>query len=71
MQRDAAKPVRDFGILVDFSDKITCAPYFRVLFYLEDLFGCAVDLLTQKALHKDLHTFVEREALHVRQCATG
>jgi len=36
-----------------------------VQFYLEDLLGCAVDLVTVKALRPELRPFVEREAQHV------
>ena len=63
--RDAAKPGSDVDILVNFSGKVTSAQYFGVQFYLEDLFGCAVDLVTQKALRKELRLYVEREAVHV------
>jgi uncharacterized protein len=32
----------------------------RVQFYLEDLFGCAVDLVTDKALRAELRPFKEQ-----------
>ena len=63
--RDAAQPGSDVDILVSFSGKVTSAQYFGVQFYLEDLFGCAVDLVTQKALRKELRPYIEREAVHV------
>ena len=63
--RYAAKPGSDVDILVNFSGKVTSAQYFGVQFYLEDLFGCAVDLVTQKALRKELRPYFEREAVHV------
>ena len=63
--RDAARPGSDVDILVNFSGKVTSAQYVGVQFYLEDLFGCAVDLVTQKALRKELRPYVEREAVHV------
>ena len=61
--RDAAQPGSDVDILVGFFGKATSAQYFGVQFYLEDLFGCTVDLITQKALRKKLRPFVEREAV--------
>ena len=51
--RDAAQPGSDVDILVGFFGKATSAQYFGVQFYLEDLFGCTVDLITQKALRKN------------------
>ncbi|MGB4116523.1 MAG: nucleotidyltransferase family protein [Polaromonas sp.] len=63
--RDAARPGSDVDILVNFSGKVTSAQYFCVQFYIEDLICSAVDLVTQKALRKELHTYTEQEALHV------
>lgn len=63
--RDQAKPGSDIDILVGFDGPATSARYFGVLFYLEDLLGCPVDLVTDKALRPELRPFVEREALHV------
>lgn len=63
--RDAAHEGSDVDILVSFSGLVTSARYFGVQFYLEDLFGCAVDLVTHKALRQELRPSVEREAVHV------
>jgi len=63
--RDTASVDSDVDILVDFDGPATAKRYFGVQFYLEDLFGRSVDLVTQKALRKELRPFVEREALHV------
>ncbi|MDP3438615.1 MAG: nucleotidyltransferase family protein [Azonexus sp.] len=63
--RDTASVDSDIDILVDFDGPATAKRYFGVQFYLEDLFGHSVDLVTQKALRKELRPFVEREALHV------
>ena len=63
--RDTASADSDIDILVDFDGPATAKRYFGVQFYLEDLFGRSVDLVTQKALRKELRPFVEREALHV------
>jgi predicted nucleotidyltransferase len=32
---------------------------------MEDLFGCTVDLVTEKALRAELRPFIEKEAVHV------
>jgi predicted nucleotidyltransferase len=63
--RDMAQADSDIDILVAFDGPATSARYFGVQFYLEDLFGCAVDLVTDKALRAELRPFIEREAVHV------
>lgn len=63
--RDSAKIGSDVDILVAFDGPATSARYFGVQFYLEDLFGCEVDLVTEKALRPELRTFIEKEAIHV------
>ena len=63
--RNAATENSDIDILVAFDGPATSSRYFGVQFYLEDLFGCSVDLVTEKALRPELRPFVERDALHV------
>ena len=65
MARDAARADSDLDILVDFDGPATSARYFGVQFYLEDLLGRRVDLVTDKALRAELRPYVEREAPHV------
>ena len=63
--RDAARSGSDIDILVAFDGPATSQRYFGVQFYLEDLFGCRVDLVTEKALRAELRPFIEKEAVHV------
>ena len=63
--RDVAQSNSDIDILVAFDGPATSARYFGVQFYLEDLFGCPVDLVTEKALRAELRPFIEKEAVHV------
>ena len=63
--RDSAKPDSDVDILATFDGPATSARYFGVLFYLEDLFGRPVDLVTNKALRAELRPYIEKEAVHV------
>ena len=63
--RDTARKNSDIDILVAFDGPATSARYFGVQFYLEDLLGCAVDLVTEKALRAELRPFIESEAVHV------
>ena len=63
--RDAAQSGSDVDILVAFDGPATSERYFGVQFYLEDLFGAPIDLVTEKALRSELRPFVEKEAVHV------
>ena len=63
--RDSARPDSDVDVLVSFDGPATSARYFGVQFYLEDLLGCPVDLVTNKALRPELRPYIEREAIHV------
>ena len=63
--RDAGTKDSDVDILVAFDGPATSERYFGVQFHLEDLFGCAIDLVTQKALRPELRPFIEKEVVHV------
>jgi len=63
--RDTAGPNSDVDILVTFNGPATSSGYFGLQFYLEDLLGVPVDLVTDKALRPELRPYVEQEAIHV------
>lgn len=63
--RDAAGPGSDVDVLVSFDGPATSERYFGVQFYLEDVLGCAVDLVTEKALRERLKPYVERDAITI------
>ncbi|BCM24073.1 nucleotidyltransferase family protein [Methyloradius palustris] len=63
--RDNATDKSDIDILVNFDGIATSQRYFGVQFYLEDLLGCSVDLVTEKALRTELRPYIEREAINV------
>ena len=65
MARGEAQQGSDLDILVAFDGPATSRRYFGVQFYLEDLLGTPVDLVTDKALRSELRPFVERDAIHV------
>jgi predicted nucleotidyltransferase len=50
---------------VSFSGPATSQRYFGVQFFLQDLLGRPVDLVTDKALRTELRPPVEREAVTV------
>jgi uncharacterized protein len=63
--RGSARADSDIDVLVDFDGVASSARYFGVQFYLEDLLGCPVDLVTEKALRNELRPFIEKEAVYV------
>ena len=63
--RDQATDESDVDILVKFDTRATSRSYFGVQFYIEDLLGRRVDLVTDKALRLELRPHVEREAVDV------
>lgn len=65
MARDEAGAGSDVDILVIFDGPATSARYFGLQFYLEDLLGRSVDLVTDKALRTELRSCVEAEAVYV------
>ncbi|MFT4100105.1 MAG: nucleotidyltransferase family protein [Burkholderiaceae bacterium] len=63
--RDEARAGSDVDVLVAFDGPATSSRYFGVQFYLEDLLGRPVDLVTEKALRPELRPFVERDLADV------
>jgi predicted nucleotidyltransferase len=63
--RDMARPDSDVDVLVSFDGPATAKRYFGVQFYLEDLLGCPIDLVTDKALRPQLRPYIEASAIHV------
>lgn len=63
--RDTAGTSSDIDVLVDFDGPATAERYFGVQFYLEDLLGLPVDLVTERGLRAELRPFVEQDAQDV------
>lgn len=63
--RDEARPDSDIDVLVNFDGQATSKRYFGVQFYLEDLMGSPVDLVTEKALRPQLRPYIEKELIRV------
>ena len=63
--RDAAQAGSDIDILVTFDSPANSARFFGAQFYLEDTLGCPIDLVTEKALRKELRPYVESEVIYV------
>ena len=63
--RDSAKAVSDVDLLVTFDGPATSKRFFGTLFFIEDLLGCPVDLVTDKALRAELRPYIEVDSLNV------
>ena len=55
----------DIDVLVGFDGPATSERYFGVQFYLEDLLGKPVDLITERALRPELKPFIDRDRINV------
>jgi len=65
MARGTARPDSDVDVLVAFDGPATSKRYFGVQFYLQDLLGRDVDLVTEDALRSRLRPFVERDVVAI------
>lgn len=63
--RDNALPTSDIDILVDLGGPAGFSQYMDLLFFLEDLLGSKVDLVTVRGLREELRQDIEREAVRV------
>lgn len=63
--RDEAGSESDVDILVDFEGIVTFDRYMELKFYLEDLLGTRVDLVSRRSLKPRVRPDVEREAIPV------
>ena len=63
--RDQATGDSDIDLLVQFDGPATSKQYFGTQFYIEDLLGRRVDLVTEKALRAELRPHVERDIVSV------
>lgn len=63
--RESAREGSDADILVAFDGPASSARHFGVQFYLEDLLGCSVDLVTETALQPQLRPQIESTAIPI------
>ena len=63
--RDELGASSDVDVLVEFAGPATFNAYMDLKFYLEDLLGRPVDLVTDKALRQELRPYVEKEMIRV------
>jgi len=63
--RDEAVDNSDVDVLVVFNQRATFDLFMDLKFYLEELLGMSVDLVTDKALRPQVRQAVEQELIHV------
>jgi predicted nucleotidyltransferase len=63
--RDDATDNSDVDVLVAFENKATFDVFMDLRFYLEDLLGTGIDLVTDKALRPEIRQTIEQEIIHV------
>ena len=63
--RDTARDDSDIDVLVGFDGPATPERYFGVQFFLEDAIGRPIDLVTEKALRKELRASIVSDSIRV------
>jgi len=63
--RDEAADNSDVDVLVVFNQKATFDIFMDLKFYLEELLGMSVDLVTDKALRPQVRRAIEKELINV------
>ena len=63
--RDQADENSDVDILVEFAKKPNFDCFMDLKFYLEDLLGTRIDLVTRNALRPRMSQLIEQELIHV------
>ncbi len=65
MARNEARPGSDIDVLVVFEGKPTFDAFMDLKFYLEDLLGAPVDLVTDQALRPQVRQAIQGELVDV------
>ncbi len=63
--RGAAGMASDVDVLVAFEGPASAKLFYGLQFFLEDLLGCSVDLVSEKALREELRPAVEADAITI------
>jgi predicted nucleotidyltransferase len=63
--REESTPASDIDVLVEFESPATFDAYMETRFFLEDLLGLQVDLVTPQALRPRMRPNVERDLIYV------
>ena len=63
--RGEEHPGSDIDILVEFEGRATFDGYMDTKFYLEELLGCEVDLVTPQAIKAEMKAGIMKDLIHV------
>jgi len=63
--RGEEHPDSDVDILVEFNGRATFDRYMDTKFYLEELLGCKVDLVTPKGIKPRMKPYIMQDLIHV------
>jgi len=63
--RGEERPDSDVDILVEFEGRATFDRFMDTKFYLEEILGCKVDLVTPQAIKPGMKPYVMQDLLHV------
>lgn len=63
--RNKATRTSDIDVLVEFKNKATFDLFMDLKFYLEDILGVKVDLVTDKAIRPEIRKVIEQEMINV------
>jgi len=63
--RGEAKPTSDIDVLVSFQGSPTFDKYMDLKFFLEALFDCKIDLVTENGVREELREYVEKDKIRV------
>jgi len=63
--RGEAKPTSDIDVLVCFQGTATFDKYMNLKFFLENLFNCKIDLVTENGVRDELREYIEKEKIRV------
>lgn len=63
--RDEAKATSDVDLLVDFQPPLNFRKYADLHFFLEELLGYEIDLVTQGGLREEVRPYVEKDTILV------
>ncbi len=63
--RDEGRPDSDVDLLVEFEGPTTFDGHMGLVVFLEDLFGCRVDVVTAKGLKPRLRPLIDQDLVRV------
>lgn len=63
--RGESTEASDLDLVVAFKDAPTAHNFFGVQFYLEDSFGCDIDLVSEGSIRAEFKPYIERDLIKI------